>query len=668
MLPSAVMDPSPIEAVLLQEPIAQERSVDLPAQPLWEGITRLARVADRGTVLETILTLMETIGLAGPHILLHDHKTGTLDLVAHRGVPWQLASLMVEPSGELAPYLAWEEPQTRPNGVLGAMRSVPLPCGLSHQAVALYGDNRLLGVLGWLRGPSEAGPPRSLEDMAGLFSAALQRILRGARQRKRSSQRDAVRRAALVVGEARDLPSMLRAICDRAKLLSGAGAVAVQHCGLPLERGPCAMSGPFGTDPASAETWPHQIPIRYQGRQLAIIYLRPDEEAERPTEDDLQIVALLSGHVAALLEAATAKSQLLLEVSERRRTESWLSTVLEHSPVATLLLSQTETGPIASGNRRAKDLLGPEVEGALPRILPLLQDAKGVPFSQEANPLSRALGGERIVMLEAQVCSPEGEPVPVMIHGEPIGREGEPSMGAVIALENISTFKALERMREQWTSLVTHDLRQPITSILGFSSLLMQQRDIPESAKGKLVHIRSAAKRLARISSDLLDASKMDAKELALEKSWVDVASLVRGLVEEMSREGSGQAIVPVLTDGIPLVEIDPIRLEQVLENLLSNARKYGRGEAPIYLRAEPGQGELLLHVENEGDGLDPEEVSRIFTRFFRGNRATKSDKPGMGLGLYISKALIEAHGGRLWVTSIKGKSVVFSISLPVTR
>src|SRR5690606_27166668 len=132
--------------------------------------------------------------------------------------------------------------------------------------------------MGWLRGSVDAvdaTSPPNFEEMAGLFSAALQRVLRGARQRKRSSQRDAVRRAALVVGEARDLPSMLRAICDRARLLSGAEAVAVQHSAMPHDRGMWAVSGAQLTEPPSPEAWPHRVPIRYQGRQLAVIYLRP---------------------------------------------------------------------------------------------------------------------------------------------------------------------------------------------------------------------------------------------------------------------------------------------------------------------------------------------------------------------------------------------------------
>lgn len=642
----------------------------VPSALLWEGVARLARVTDRSAVLDTILHLLEGVGVAGPHILLHHPRSGSLELSSHRGVPWNLASRMAEPADwNLAPFVAFREARSPPSRALGPLTSLPLPCGMCHQAAALWGDGRLLGVLGWLRGSSTEEAPPGLDRLGSIFAAALLRVLRGAHQRKQSSQRDAVRRAALVVGEARDLHSVLRAIGDRARLLSGAELAAVRRCG---SIGPASAEWFVSGREASAagfppERWPHAVPIRFQGRQLGEIRLWASPGEERPTDDDLQLTSLLAGHVAALLDAASAKNQLLLEVAERRRMESWLATVLEHSPVPTLRLSPSYEGAMASCNRRAKELLGVEAEGPLVRLLPLLRAKGGEPFSDEDNPLAMALRGERIQMLEAQVHPSHGEPIPVMVHGEPIPAFEGRLAGAVIALENISTFKTLERMREQWTSLVTHDLRQPITSILGFSSLLAEHPGLPESLLGKVKHIRSAARRLARLSGDLFDASRMEANRLTLEKRWVDVRILAEELVDEISRGEGGKFIRVVVAEEVPHVEIDPIRLEQVLENLLSNARKYGRAGSEILLRIEKGEGEVLLHVENEGDGLDPEELGKMFTRFFRGSEARDSDKPGMGLGLYISKGLIDAHGGRIWATSIRGKAVVFSVALPLT-
>jgi signal transduction histidine kinase len=116
----------------------------------------------------------------------------------------------------------------------------------------------------------------------------------------------------------------------------------------------------------------------------------------------------------------------------------------------------------------------------------------------------------------------------------------------------------------------------------------------------------------------------------------------------------------------VPPLEADPARLEQVLVNLLSNAAKYSFPETEILVEVEPREREVMVSVTNLGQGIPPEEQEAIFTRFRRARAATEAGVPGLGLGLYITKGLVEAHGGRIWVESEVGKSTTFRFTLPL--
>lgn len=630
--------------------LPSETPSERPAPP-WGAIHELVAAGDSSSLQEAILSLMEAVGLDCPHLGLSGVRGEGWQLTAHRGVPESLLDQVRENLVRMASDLS--EP---------AIHS--LPGELWHHLAPIESEGGLLGVVGWLRG--EELPAADIEPVEALIAAALKRLCRGAKQRKRSSMREAVRRAALAVGEAKDLGTMLQAIAERARLLTGAAAVAVRGRGADSESDTWVIRGSASVSAPRPENWAHRILIRHQGRQLAEIRLREGKAGERPTEDDLVLARLFAEHVGALVASASAKSQLMREISIQNRTVRWLAGVVEHLPVPTLLVHPAHEGSTTWLNRRAKSLLACEGELSVGELRPLLLTEDGQPFPPRAHPLDRVLRGEKVHRLEAQIVVREEEvPRFVVFHGEAISGM-DACFAAVIALEDVSAFKTLERMREQWASLITHDLRQPLTSILGFASLLAQQEDLDPSIRQKLSMISAAARRLVRISRDLLDASLMDARQLGIERSPTDLGALARGLTDELSRE-DGKLPIRLLSDPeLPPVHVDPVRIEQVLENLLSNARKYGRTGSEVLLRIERVGEEIRVHVHNEGEGLDPSEMGTIFTRFYRGQTAQRTSAPGMGLGLYICRALVEAHGGRIWATSRPGEEVVFSFTLPL--
>lgn len=215
--------------------------------------------------------------------------------------------------------------------------------------------------------------------------------------------------------------------------------------------------------------------------------------------------------------------------------------------------------------------------------------------------------------------------------------------------------------------MVAHDLRQPVTLISGYATLVAQQAT-PDTAlfQKQVEHIRVSARRLNRMIADLLDASRFEARHLTLERQEIDLPLLVRAVVDRMREITTGHPVTVEISGEIPLLKADPGRLEQVLGNLLSNAAKYSDADTEIQVSVARYGVEIQVAITNQGGGISPEDLPHLFTRFYR-THATHSNRiDGLGLGLYIAKNLVEAHGGRIHVDSVPGQTTTFSFSLPL--
>jgi signal transduction histidine kinase len=177
--------------------------------------------------------------------------------------------------------------------------------------------------------------------------------------------------------------------------------------------------------------------------------------------------------------------------------------------------------------------------------------------------------------------------------------------------------------------------------------------------------IHSAAMTLARMVDDLMDISRMEASRLVLERKWIDLRVVVRETLTRVSPLNSGFTVTLDEDSDLPPVYADRMRVEQIVSNLISNAVKYGKKNSKISVRLQHLSDEVQLSVTNEGPGVTKEEIPTIFSRFWRSKSTRGSGVPGLGLGLYIAKGLVEGHGGRIWVESTPGKTTTFSFTLP---
>lgn len=225
--------------------------------------------------------------------------------------------------------------------------------------------------------------------------------------------------------------------------------------------------------------------------------------------------------------------------------------------------------------------------------------------------------------------------------------------------------RELERLREEWASVVAHDLRQPVTVIhLAAQLLSLGDGSRTETERSAVTRIRGAASRLDRMIGDLLDVSRIEAERLSLRRRVVDLRRLVERTVEELRDITAGHEVRVAGDEPIP-AWVDPDRIVQVLGNLLSNAVKYGEPGGPIEVSVRRGDGEARVTVTDRGRGIPDEELVCLFTRFSRTREARAGRAPGLGLGLYITRGLVEAHGGRIEAENVPGVGTRFSVTLP---
>jgi PAS domain S-box-containing protein len=267
--------------------------------------------------------------------------------------------------------------------------------------------------------------------------------------------------------------------------------------------------------------------------------------------------------------------------------------------------------------------------------------------------------------LDIEFTRPDGATRWCAARGEAVCDASGRIIGVNGTIADITHIKELELLRKEWTAIVAHDLRQPLGVISAGREILPDlHAGEDEEERAILKRIISSTQALTRMIDDLMDMSLLEANRLKLERTSADPEKVVRESVERLQQLVN----VPIQTQvsGPPIsVSIDAMRIEQVLSNLLLNAAKHGEPDSPIEVRMHRTGGEVEIAVTNSGKGIESSELPRLFDRFTRSKSTQRSGVSGLGLGLYISKGIIEAHGGRLWADSVPGKSTTFHLSLP---
>jgi signal transduction histidine kinase len=348
---------------------------------------------------------------------------------------------------------------------------------------------------------------------------------------------------------------------------------------------------------------------------------------------------------------------------EQRRVEAMdrFRLLLEESPIPTMVLAAGGGKWIETVNRRFVEATGyslddlPDEERwwALTCREPGKRDAAQKVWHEA---VARAAAGEP-ANAEARelVLDFRNQPSRTLeLHARRVGEQ------IILQLVDVSLLKAAMQAREEILAVVSHDLKSPVSAILLRVEALLRKQADPLVGRTAMA-IRQSASTMDHLIHDLLDITSLDAGRLHLDLAPTDLAQVIAGVVEVLSPLASRNS-TRVATEILPLREVtcDKDRVARVLANLVGNSIKFTK-EGTITIRAEPRDDGVLVSVADTGCGIAPEVLPHVFEHYFTTARGRK----GTGLGLYIARGIVEAHGGRIWATSEPGKGSTFSFTLP---
>lgn len=243
-----------------------------------------------------------------------------------------------------------------------------------------------------------------------------------------------------------------------------------------------------------------------------------------------------------------------------------------------------------------------------------------------------------------------------------------PEVGLAITMQDITHLKELDRIKSEFVSAVSHDLRSPLTAILGYVELIERAGPVNEQQRDFIRRVHFNVNSITALINDLLDLGRIEAG-LDARVEAVPMTTMINYAVEGLQSRihDKGQELALELQDHLPSVSGHPVHLRQVVNNLIGNAVKYTQSGGKIRVRAEAQAGQIILQVIDNGPGIPIAEQPYIFDKFYRGS-AVSSDTPGTGLGLAIVRSVVESHGGRVWVDSDAEAGTTFTVVLPAAE
>jgi PAS domain S-box-containing protein len=242
--------------------------------------------------------------------------------------------------------------------------------------------------------------------------------------------------------------------------------------------------------------------------------------------------------------------------------------------------------------------------------------------------------------------------------------------GAVVILRDVTREREIDRLKDDFISTAAHELRTPITAILGYSEIMLDQLPVLSSAQLQeyLGVVCNRAEALTQIIEEMLDLSRMQSGQVIhLDRQPGKLGALAREVVNHCRLTSKGHRFRLEIAEPLPLLEFDVAKLHQVFDNLLSNAFKFSPKESEIVITVARDGHEVVTTVTDQGIGMAPEQVERIFDKFYRAD-ASATAVSGLGLGMSLVKGIIEGHGGRIWVTSAPGRGTAVRFALPGAR
>ena len=429
------------------------------------------------------------------------------------------------------------------------------------------------------------------------------------------------------------------------------------------------------------------IPLTVENRIIGMLSLF-DEKVGTFDADLLQLTTMIADYAAVALENVRLherENALWREAElERMRLELIIGSMAEG------LLITDEKGAITSLNKSGEQLLAEALTEFIPGV-PLRKIAETSSTSwlpRLGEIISEALAGRTVKSQEMVAGKEEGRvPLTLSISAAPLHDSNELSsrpLGVVAVLNDITSNKQVERLKDDFVSVVSHELRTPLTAIKGYTQHLVRRierrlrklrddseqvvpvTELPESYDLRSLNIvQSQTEHLERLVNDLLDLSEVQWGQLNLHCETFYLADLLTESVRSVQASAEQHHISLEIKAHDTVVYADHARIGQVVGNILDNAVKYSPngGQVSVFLQEE--EENYIVSISDQGMGVSPEQFDHIFERFYRIQNTASQHFSGIGLGLYVAKAIIDRHGGQIWLSSNQGSGSIFHFTLP---
>ncbi|MFA9404551.1 MAG: ATP-binding protein [Anaerolineales bacterium] len=384
------------------------------------------------------------------------------------------------------------------------------------------------------------------------------------------------------------------------------------------------------------------VPLQVRGRTIGVLGVDNRKAGLELDEHDATVMMAMADYAAIAIENAQ-----LLNRSEAERRK--LETILLQTENAVIVVDTDHR--ILVMNKAAQeafnvqgDFIGRSVVEAIddPKLLALIREP-GISVKRE-----------EIEVSDGRIFNAVKSPIR--------------GVGQAVVMHDISHLKELDRIKSEFVTTVSHDLRSPLTAILGYVELIERAGPTTSQQDEFISRIKLSVEQITNLVSDLLDLGRIEAG-LDSTHEETPISVLARYAVESMRvpAEAKGLSMELDVDDDLPMVNGDPIRLRQMIGNLLENAVKYTPSGGQVCLEANSEDSQIILRVLDDGPGIPSSDQPYLFDKFYRASNIP-ADVPGTGLGLSIVKSIVDHHNGRIWVDSQMGEGTVFTVVLPALQ
>jgi len=406
-----------------------------------------------------------------------------------------------------------------------------------------------------------------------------------------------------------------------------------------------------------------RVPLRLGDAIFGNLYVTDKLGAASFSEEDERFLEVLGTQAALAVDR-------LKQTTQAKNSREKISSIIDHTPEA-ILFTQTPDGALLESNLAAKKLLGPALSARNLEewlVASGLKFPDGRPCSISECPIWQALHGDTVTNKEFFIACPDNADTPISMTAIPICEDSPEITGAIVVIHDLSPEKKLDRLRDEFSAVIAHDLRNPIQSISMQAELLLRKSSTEDFGRTEtqqaLLRIQRNADCLQRIANDLCDATRIDLKRLKLDREIVNPRTALQDLIPGIRMTFNKHTIAIAAAEQVPLILIDLTKFVQILTIIIENAAKSSDEGTRIEVVLKSAEGGVIISIRDHGIGISKENMLKLYNHFFQEQRSDAHTR-GLGLGLFIAKGLIDAHGGRIWAESMFGTGSTINIWFP---